>query len=87
MSINDRVKWQEEVEAHFEEGMAQLKDFDVGVRPQVGPPGRGPCVSDARYKEKLLVSYLSDVQELIALNPSKASEHINRIKFMINNCH
>jgi len=75
MSINDRVKWQEDVEAHFEEGMAQLKDFDVVDRPP------------ARYKEKLLVSYLSDVQELIALNPQKASEHINRIKFMINNCY
>ncbi len=87
MSINDRFEWQEEVEAHFEEGMAQLKDFDVGVRPQVGPPRPAPCGSDARYKEKLLVSYLSDVQELIALNPQKASEHINRIKYMINNCY
>ena len=75
MSINERIKWQEEVESHFEEGMARLKDFDVVDRPA------------ARFKEKLLTSYLSDVQELIALNPEKASEHINRIKFMINNCY
>ena len=75
MSINERIKWQQEVEAHFAEGMARLKDFDVVDRPA------------ARFKEKLLTSYLSDVQELIALNPAKASEHINRIKFMINNCY
>ena len=75
MSINERIKWQEDVEAHFEEGMAFLRQAEVVDRPA------------ARFKEKLLTSYLSDVQELIALNPSKASEHINRIKFMINNCH
>jgi hypothetical protein len=75
MSINDRFEWQEEVEAHFEEGMTFLRETDIIDRPA------------ERYKEKLLVSYLSDVQELIALNPSKASEHINRIKYMINNCY
>ena len=75
MSINDRFEWQEEVEAHFEEGMAFLRENDIVDRPA------------ERYKEKLLVSYLSDVQELIALNPQKASEHINRIKYMINNCY
>ena len=75
MSINDRVKWQEDVEAHFAEGMAQKKEFSVTNKP------------DARYKEELLVSYLSDVQELITLNPQQANEHINRIKFMINNCY
>ena len=74
MSINERIKWQEDVEAHFEEGMALKKELSVYNKP------------DARHKEELLVSYLSDVQELIALNPQKASEHINRIKFMINNC-
>jgi len=73
--LNERKKWQDDVEAHFQEGMAQLKDFDVMDRP------------NARYKEKLLVSYLSDVQEQMLLNPEKASEHINRIKFMINNCY
>ena len=73
--LNERKKWQDDVEAHFQEGMAHLKDFDVIDRP------------NARYKEKLLVSYLSDVQELIVMNPEKASEHINRIKFMINNCY
>jgi hypothetical protein len=73
--LNERIKWQEEVEAHFQEGMERLKDFG------------GSDMTDDGYKEKLLVSYLSDVQELITLNPSKASEHINRIKFMINNCY
>jgi hypothetical protein len=67
--LNDRIRWQEEVEAHFEEGMARLKEFDT-----------------ENAKEKLLVSYLSDIQELVALNPMKACEHINRVKFMINNC-
>ena len=75
MSINERIKWQEEVESHFQEGMNRLKDFDVSD------------MTDDGYKEKLLVSYLSDVQELIVLNPEKASEHINRIKFMIKNCY
>lgn len=73
--LNERIKWQEEVETHFKEGMAFLRQADVVDRPA------------ERFKEKLLTSYLSDVQELIALNPEKASEHINRIKFMINNCH
>ena len=73
--LNERIKWQEEVETHFKEGMTFLRQADVVDRPA------------ERFKEKLLTSYLSDVQELIALNPEKASEHINRIKFMINNCH
>jgi len=75
MSINERIKWQQEVEAHFAEGVAFLRQADVVDRPR------------GHFKEKLLTSYLSDVQELIALNPAKASEHINRIKFMINNCY
>jgi poly(3-hydroxybutyrate) depolymerase len=73
--LNERKIWQEEVESHFQEGMAHLKDF------------HGSDMTDDGYKEKLLVSYLSDIQELIVLNPEKASEHINRIKFMINNCY
>jgi hypothetical protein len=76
MSINDRVKWEEEVEAHFKESMAFLSQAEQAAD-----------LPAARLKEKLLVMYLSDVQELIALNPQKASEYINRIKFMINNCH
>ena len=75
MSLNERKKWQEDVDAHFQEGMALKREMSVVNKP------------DARYKEELLVSYLSDVQELIALNPQKAHEHINRIKFMINNCY
>ena len=69
------MKWQKKLKSHFKESVAFLRQADVVDRPP------------ARFKEKLLTSYLSDVQELIALNPEKASEHINRIKFMINNCY
>ena len=75
MSLNERKKWQDDVEAHFAEGMQRLEDFDVTTKPR------------ARNKEKLLVSYLSDVQEQMLLNPQEASENINRIKYMINNCY
>ena len=73
--LNERKQWQDEVESHFQEGMARLKEFG------------GSDMTDEGYKEKLLVSYLSDVQEQMLLNPEKASEQINRIKFMINNCY
>lgn len=72
--ITERQAWQKDVEAHFEEGMAHHKAMSVTDKPR------------ARFKERLLVSYISDVQEQMLLNPQEASEHLNRIKYMIMNC-
>ena len=73
--IKQRQEWQKDVEAHFEEGMAHHKAMSVTDKPR------------ARYKEQLLVSYISDVQEQMLLNPQDAIENLNRIKYMINNCY
>ena len=37
-------------------------------------------------KERLIISLLSDVQELIDINPSKAIELINKVKYMYKEC-
>ena len=37
-------------------------------------------------KERLIISLLSDVQELIDINPSKAKELINKVKYMYKEC-
>ena len=73
--IKERQIWEQDVRNFFEEGMARLAEMSVTDKPR------------ARYKEQLLTSYLSDIQELIALNPQKAIEEINVIKYIQNSCH
>lgn len=75
MTTKERQIWEQDVRNFFEEGMQRMAEMSVTDRPR------------ARYKEKLITSYLSDIQELIALNPQKAIEELNTIKFIENNCY
>ena len=75
MNIKDRRIWEQDVRNFFEEGMQRLQNDSIVDKPR------------ARFKEQLLTSYLSDIQELIVLNPQQAIEEINTIKFIENNCH
>ena len=74
MTSKDRQIWEQDVRNFFEEGMQRMAETSVTDKPR------------ARFKEQLLTSYLSDIQELIALNPQKAIEELNTIKFIQNNC-
>ncbi len=75
MNSRERQEWEASVQNFFEEGMERIAADSVYAQPR------------ARYKEKLITSYLSDIQELIALNPQKAIEELNTIKFIENNCY
>ena len=75
MTTKERQIWEQDVRNFFEEGMERMAEMSVTDRPR------------ARYKEQLITSYLSDVQELIALNPQQAIEELNTIKFIENNCY
>ena len=75
MNSKDRQIWEQDVRNFFEEGMQRLQNDSIVDKPR------------QRFKEQLLTSYLSDIQELIALNPQQAIEEINTIKFIENNCH
>ena len=75
MTSKERQIWEQDVRNFFEEGMQRMEEIAVTAQPR------------ARYKEKLITSYLSDIQELIVLNPQKAIEELNTIKFIENNCY
>ena len=75
MTTKERQTWEEDVHNFFEEGMERMAEMTVTQQPR------------ARYKEKLITSYLSDIQELITLNPQKAIEELDTIKFIENNCY
>lgn len=75
MTSKERQIWEQDVRNFFEEGMQRMEEIAVTNQPR------------ARYKEKLITSYLSDIQELILLNPQKAIEELNTIKFIENNCY
>jgi len=75
MTTKERQIWEQDVRNFFEEGMERMAEMSVTDRPR------------ARYKEKLITSYLSDIQELILLNPQQAIEELNTIKFIENNCY
>jgi len=75
MTTKERQIWEQDVRNFFEEGMERMAEMSVTDRPR------------ARYKEQLITSYLSDIQELIALNPQQAIEELNTIKFIENNCY
>jgi hypothetical protein len=75
MTTKERQTWEEDVHNFFEEGMERMAEMTATQQPR------------ARYKEKLITSYLSDIQELIALNPQKAIEELDTIKFIENNCY
>ena len=75
MNLKERLQWEQDVRNFFDEGMKRLSDDSVVDRPR------------ARFKEALLTSYMSDIQELIALNPQNAIKELNTIKFIVNNCH
>ena len=75
MNSKEREQWEQDVRNFFEEGMQRLQNDSITDKPR------------QRFKEQLLTSYLSDIQELIALNPQKAIEELNTIKFIENNCY
>ena len=75
MTTKERQIWEQDVRNFFEEGMQRMADSAITAQPR------------ARYKEQLITSYLSDVQELILLNPQQAIEELNTIKFIENNCY
>lgn len=75
MTSKERQIWEQDVRNFFEEGMQRLQNDSIVDKPR------------QRFKEQLLTSYLSDIQELIALNPQQAIEELNTIKFIENNCY
>ena len=75
MNSKERQQWEQDVRNFFEEGMERMALMSRTDKPR------------ARYKEQLITSYLSDIQELIALNPQKAIEELNIVKFIENNCY
>ena len=75
MNTKERQEWEQDVRTFFEEGMERIANDSITNKPR------------ARYKEQLITSYLSDIQELIVLNPQKAIEELNTIKFIENNCY
>ena len=77
-TLKAQVKWEEAVQAQYDDGISFLREMSVTDRP------------NARFKEALLTSLLSDVQELIDMDDmhkDTAIEMVNRIKFMLNCCH
>lgn len=75
-TLKAQTKWEQTVQAQYDDGIDFLREMSVTDRP------------NARFKEALLTSLLSDVQELIASdNKDTANEMVNRVKFMLNCCH
>ena len=74
MTLKERNEWEAEVKFSFSEAVLHHRKMDVTTRPF------------ARVKETIIMSYLSDIQELLTLNPQKANDMVNRVKFIMLCC-
>ena len=74
MTIRELGEWQAEVKFSFSEAVLHHRRMDVTARPF------------QRIKEDIIMSYLSDIQELTTLNPQKANDMVNRVKFIMMSC-
>ena len=73
-TLKERNEWEAEVKFSFSEAVLHHRSMDVTNRPF------------ARVKETIIMSYLSDIQELMTLNPQKANDMVNRVKFIMMCC-
>ena len=74
MTLKERTEWEAEVKFSFSEAVLHHRRMDVTSRPF------------QRIKEDIIISYLSDIQELMTLNPQKANDMVNRVKFIMMSC-
>ena len=74
MTIKELGEWQAEVKFSFSEAVLHHRRMNVTARPF------------QRIKEDIIMSYLSDIQELTTLNPQKANDMVNRVKFIMMSC-
>lgn len=74
MTIKELGEWQADVKFSFSEAVLHHRRMDVTARPF------------QRIKEDIIMSYLSDIQELTTLNPQKANDMVNRVKFIMKSC-
>jgi hypothetical protein len=74
MTLKERTEWEAEVKFSFSEAVLHHRKMD---------PRRRAFDS---IKEDIIMSYLSDVQELITFNPQKANDLVNRVKFIMISC-
>ena len=74
MTIKELGEWQAEVKFSFSEAVLHHRRMNVTARPF------------QRIKEDIIMSYLSDIQELTTLNPQKANDMVNRVKFIMKSC-
>jgi len=72
MTLNERVAWEKEVSQSFADAVRFYQKRDITTRPF------------DRTKERVLVDYLIDTQELIQLgNLDKANDMLERVKFIM----
>ena len=74
MTLKERTEWEAEVKFSFSEAVLHHRKMNITARPF------------ARIKEDIIMSYLSDIQELLTLNPQKANDMVNRVKFIMMSC-
>ena len=70
----ERAEWEAQVKFDFSEAVLHHREMNVTARPF------------ARIKENIIMSYLSDIQELMTLNPQKADDMVSRVKFIMMSC-
>lgn len=74
MTIKQLTEWQNEVKFSFSEAVLHHRRMNVTARPF------------HRIKEDIIMSYLSDIQELMLLDPQKADDMVSRVKFIMISC-
>jgi len=70
MTLKEQIAWEREVSESFADAVQHHRKMDITARPF------------ERTKETIIMSYLSDIQELIVLNPQKAIDMVNRVKYI-----
>jgi len=70
MTLKEQIAWETEVSESFADAVQHHRKMDITARPF------------QRIKETIIMSYLSDIQELIVLNPQKAIDMVNRVKYI-----
>ena len=71
MTLKEQIAWELEVSRSFADAVQHHRKMDITARPF------------DRIKETIIMSYLSDVQELMELgNIKKANDMVNRVKYI-----
>lgn len=71
MTLKEQIAWELEVSQSFAEAVRHHRKMDITARPF------------QRTKETIIMSYLSDIQELMELgNIEKANDMVNRVKYI-----